>query len=88
MIQQLGREKTPDIVEVKSEVDKINKMVMELYDRLIIPELVITQVVPEVYIDNIWAIPDLVEVTLEERKLKNKRKHWSCTKKEAMNKAK
>lgn len=54
---------TPDIIGVKSEVTKINKMVAELYDRPVIPKLEVITVMPDIFIDNIWAIPDPVEET-------------------------
>lgn len=49
----MGSGKTHDIAEIKSEVADIKKMVMELYDRLVIPELVIKKVVPTVHVENI-----------------------------------
>lgn len=63
-------------------------MVDEFYGRSIIPELVVTTVVPEEHIDNIQVIHDSIEKLVEEKKEKKKRKHQSTTKKEAIKKAK
>lgn len=57
----MGNIQIPDISEVKSKVQEIKKMIVKLYDRSIIPKPIVTDVVPEVYVENIWEIPKLVE---------------------------
>lgn len=69
----------------KSEVPEIKKMVADLYNRLIIAESVVTKVVPEVNIENIWAILDSIEEPQERRK---KTKHQSSAKKDTIKKVK
>lgn len=39
---------------------KVKNMVDDLYNRSIISEFMVSIVEPEVYVDNIWAIPELV----------------------------
>lgn len=56
MTLQLSNGQTPDIIEVNSKVVEIKNMVDELYEKLIIPKLVVTIVMPKVHINNIWAI--------------------------------
>lgn len=68
----MGSSQTPDITKVKSKVDEIKKMVVELYDRPIISEPVVAIVVPNVHVDNIWAIQVLVEEPREERRESNR----------------
>lgn len=63
-------------------------MVDELYDGLIIPEPMVITVVLKVHVDNIQAIPHLIEELIKERRERKKRKHWSSTEKEAMKKDK
>lgn len=70
MNRQLGSGQTSNIIDVKAEVAKIKWMVANLYNRPVIPELVVTKGVPEVHVDNIWAIQDLVEEPQEEKEEK------------------
>lgn len=49
---QLGNNQTQDITEVKLEVDKIKNIVSDLYDRLVIPELMVIEIMPEVHVKN------------------------------------
>lgn len=63
MTQQLGSVQTPDITKVRAKVVEIKRMVMELYDRPIIPKLVVTTVMPDIHIDNIWVVSDPIEET-------------------------
>lgn len=44
----LSSRKTPNIIEVKTKMVEINRMVYELYDRIVILEPVIETVVPTV----------------------------------------
>lgn len=75
----MGNGQAPDITAIKSEVAEIKKVVGELYNSLVILELVIEIVVPPIHIPNICAISNpievLVEENLDERKEKKRRKH-------------
>lgn len=51
--QQFGSSQISQIVEVKSEVSEINKMVNKLYDMSFIPVLVIRKIEPEIEVENI-----------------------------------
>lgn len=84
MTQQLGRDKTPHIIQVQAEVAEIKRTITELYDKLVISEPVVTTVVPEEEVENIQSILNLVEETQERKK----RKHQSSIEKEAMKKDK
>lgn len=48
MAQKFGSNIILDIAKVKTEVAKIKKIVVELYNRPIIPKTVVTEVVPKV----------------------------------------
>lgn len=56
MTRHFGSSKILDIVEVKSKVAEIKKIVDELYDRPFIPALVITKIEPEIEVKNTWSI--------------------------------
>lgn len=51
--RQLGNDPTPNIAEVKAEVEEIWKSVDELYERLFFPTFVITKIKIEVETKNI-----------------------------------
>lgn len=52
---------------------EIKKMVHDLYDRLVIPELMVETVKPNVHVPNILSITELrIEEMEEERKKKEK----------------
>lgn len=61
----------PDIIEVKSKVPKFKRIVSKLYDRSMVPKLVIEMVMTTVHISNIWVIPNPVKDTKEERRETN-----------------
>lgn len=50
MTRKLGSSQIQNIVDVKSEVAEIKKLVIELYSRPIIPEPLVMEVVLEVYV--------------------------------------
>lgn len=83
MAQQLGSGQVSAIAEVKFEVNGIKKMVDQLYDRPFIPALVVVEVKPNIYVKNIWEIPELVEEPQE----RNKSKHQNVEK-DSLKKAK
>lgn len=71
----MGSSQTPNIIKVKAEVDEINRIVDELFTRLVTPEFKVTTVMPKVHVDNIWSIPKSVVVdTREEKRERKKRK--------------
>lgn len=53
MTHQLGRDQTPDIMDVKAEVAKIKKMVHELYDKPFILAHVIIEIELVIEVENI-----------------------------------
>lgn len=67
----MGSREIPDIVEVKSQVAEIIKIVAKLYDRLIIPEPMVTKVEPDNKIKNIWDISELEDKGRRDRKMRN-----------------
>lgn len=56
MALQLGSGQILEIAEMTAEVTKKIKMIMELYDRPIIPEPMVTKVILIVQVENIWSI--------------------------------
>lgn len=77
MTRQLVSGQIPNIVVVKFVVAKIKMMVAELYHRLIILKLVIMEVVPQLYVENIWLLYDKKKNLEKKRK---KIKHQSVEK--------
>lgn len=71
MTRHFGSNKILDIVEVKSKVAEIKKIVDELYDRPFIPASVITKIKPEIEVKNTWSISEKAE-----QRVRKKRKHW------------
>lgn len=61
MTWQLGSSETLDITKVKSKVAEINRMMDELYARLVVSEPKVMIVIPEVHVYNIWAISNSVK---------------------------
>lgn len=59
----MGSGQTLDILEVKSKVAEIKRMVAKLCIRMVISEPKVTNIVPEVHINNIRPILDLVKET-------------------------
>lgn len=56
-------------MEVKVEVAEIKRKVIELFDKLVIPEPEVMTIFPDVHVDNIWAISEsVVEETLEKKR--------------------
>lgn len=53
LIHQLGSGQTPDVLELKAEVDEIWKLVDELYDRPFILAPIITEIKLEIEFENI-----------------------------------
>lgn len=68
----MGNRRMPHIVDIKSKVVESKNIVVELYDRAVIPELVIKTVLPTVHVDNIWVIPDPIEEIREETKIEKR----------------
>lgn len=58
---------TPNIGEIKAEVDKLWKLLNELYERLVLQAPVIMEIEPEIKIENI-----LIIVVREEGKEREK----------------
>lgn len=61
----MGSFQTPNITEVKVEVDEIRRMVDEFYARSVISKLEVTTIVPKVHVPNIWAISNQIADTQE-----------------------
>lgn len=49
----MSGKKTPDVPEIRFEVVKINKIVIELYDRLVVKEPVAETMIHIVHVPNI-----------------------------------
>ncbi|KAF3663601.1 hypothetical protein FXO38_10547 [Capsicum annuum] len=58
-VQSLRRGQTYNVTESKIEVAEIKKMVLELYKRLVVVELVVETMIPTIHMPNIWV--DLVD---------------------------
>lgn len=67
MTRQLSSSQTLNIIEVKLEVADIKRIVVELHDRPIIPELEVMNFMLEVHVDNIQDISETVIETQEEK---------------------
>lgn len=44
----------PNVVDVRTEIVRIKKIVTKLYDRLVVVDLVVETIIPIVEVPNIW----------------------------------
>lgn len=55
---------TPNIVDIRSEVAEIKKIVVELYEISVVTKPIVEIVISTLYVPNIWVVP--VDAIVEE----------------------